>query len=133
MIVAMDALHEILTKGFTSVFRIEHLRPMNPDSLIVIGIDLDFAVVDRARIRIRHFGPGFSFIVATKQSAGRMLDGCIYDVRVLAIEIDTDSSGLLERLGVQPCGLGIGCRWSAARSASTAASAGRGLFCSTVR
>src|SRR5205823_12468403 len=86
MIIAMDALYEILTKRSTAILGVKHLRAMNPDSLIVIGIDLDLAVIDRARIGVRHSGPRLSFIVAAKQSPRRVLDGRIDNIGVLALE-----------------------------------------------
>src|SRR5205823_8672524 len=79
--VAVNPANYVRRPGLAAVIRDEHGRGELPDALIVVRIDPDLAVVHRPRIRVAHLAPVLATIFRTKNSAFRILDDRVNDVR----------------------------------------------------
>ena len=94
VIVAMNPLHALRRKRFSSVLGIEHRRTEFPDPEVVMGIDPNLAVVRRPRIRIAHLLPRLALVLAAISSALLVLHDRVNDVRILAVNIQSDAAGV---------------------------------------
>ncbi len=92
VIVAMDPLNQIRSERLAAVFRVVHLRAVNPQALIVVRIDADLAVVAAARIGVGHLRPGLAFVIAAVDAALRVLDERVDHVRISPIKSEADAA-----------------------------------------
>ena len=81
----MDPIDEIGTETLTPVVGGVHARPEKPDSLVVLWVDPDLAVIPRARVGFTHPCPCFTFVFRTKDATLVIFNNGIYDVGILAI------------------------------------------------
>src|SRR5437016_10969735 len=100
----MNPFDALRRKRFSSVLGIEHRRTEFPDPEVVIGIDPNLAVVGRPRIRIAHLLPRLALVLAAISSALLVLHDGINDVWVLAVNIQSDATGVSAIFVGQPLG-----------------------------
>src|SRR5437763_379959 len=67
---------------------------MHPDSLVIVRINVDLAVINGARVGVGHLGPGFTFIFTAEDAAAGMFNQRVNNVGVPAVEAHTDSTDL---------------------------------------
>ena len=104
MVVSVDAPDALRRKSFSSILGVKHRRAQRPDAQVIVRIDPHLAVVRRPRIRIAHLFPRFAFVLAAVNAALFMLYQRIDDVRIPAVNIQSDAAGFSAVLVRQPFG-----------------------------
>src|ERR1043166_3029005 len=89
----MDFLNATSGETFAAILGKKHRRSQCPDAQVVVGIDTNLAVIRGARIGVAHLLPGFAFILAAIDAALIVLNERVYDVGILAIDVQPDAPG----------------------------------------
>src|SRR5437867_6222042 len=96
-----------IREGLASIGGDEEVRTQHVDSLVVIRIDTNLAVVAGAWILAVHLLPGLTAIVGAVNSAALLIfDNSVNHVRILAIDVQADApqrSGRQAPGQLRPC------------------------------
>src|SRR5262245_52639840 len=93
MVVTMDPRHYILNPGFAPVFRRDHVGRALPDSLLVVRVDAELALVHRPRTTVAHLSPACPAIFRSDDAALGIFDDCVNDAGISAVDIKSDPAG----------------------------------------
>src|SRR5262249_28262600 len=93
MVIAMDA-PELSCRIQTpaAVLRYIHRGAQHVDTLIVLWINTNLAVIHRPRVNLVHLFPGGALVIRTKDSALCVLVCHVNDLWIFALDIDADAS-----------------------------------------
>ena len=92
--VAVNAVDALRDKRFSAVLGVKHLRAEFPNAQVVVGINANLAVIGRAWVGFAHALPGLAFVFAAERAALFMLNLGIDDVRILAVNVQSDAAGV---------------------------------------
>ncbi len=90
--IAMNTFYALRRERLSAVLGVIHRCAQHPNPQIVIGIHPHLAVVGRAWIRVAHFLPCLALVFAAVDAAFFVLHQRVNDIRILAIDIQPDTS-----------------------------------------